>query len=92
MRFYAPSKMQSVKDMPSMQQLKFRQDGQGSVAELRRKDLLSELEDKERQHAQKTRPSQFEGAGACLLLNKGSLQHLRRAGWLTFLQRSATKT
>ena len=73
MRFFAPSKMQSVKDMPGQTHLKFRQDGQGSVAELRRKDLLSELQEKERKHFLKTKPSQFEGEGGHAQLCDGRL-------------------
>jgi len=42
--------MRSVKDAAGFTKLKFRQEGQSSAAELKRKDLRAELEEKEQKH------------------------------------------
>lgn len=60
MRFFAPSKMQSAKDMPAHTQLKYRQDGQFSAAELKQKNLRAELEEKERNHYLKSKSANFD--------------------------------
>ena len=61
MRFYAPSQMRSVKDIAGFTTMKYRQEGQASIAELKRKDLRSELEDKERKHGAKSTRESFIG-------------------------------
>ncbi|KAL6785255.1 hypothetical protein ACKKBG_A03085 [Auxenochlorella protothecoides x Auxenochlorella symbiontica] len=60
MRIFAPSKQQSVKDLPSQTRLKFRQDGQSKAEELSQKDLRAELEEKERAHYLKNKIHTFE--------------------------------
>lgn len=60
MRIYAPSRMQSAKDAPSQLQMKYRQLGQGSKGEVQDKDLLAELEEKERKHLLKKTMDNFE--------------------------------
>lgn len=61
MRIYAPSRMQSVKDLPGQTTLKFRQPGQNTSEELLQGDLRSKLEEKERKHYLKTKSANFEG-------------------------------
>ena len=53
--------MRSVKDAAGFTQMKYRQDGQSSVEELKRKDLRAVLEEKERKHFQKTSKEEFLG-------------------------------
>ncbi|PRW34012.1 Xylulokinase [Chlorella sorokiniana] len=60
MRIYAPSRMQSVKDLPGQTKLKFRQPGQNTEDELRAGDMRSKLEEKERKHFLKTKSTNFE--------------------------------
>lgn len=60
MRIYAPSRMQSVKDLPGQTKLKFRQPGQNTVEDLEHGDLRSKLEEKERKHYLKTKSTNFE--------------------------------
>lgn len=60
MRIYAPSRMQSVKDLPGQTKLKFRQPGQNTEDELRAGDMRSTLEEKERKHFLKTKSTNFE--------------------------------
>lgn len=60
MRFYAPSNMQSVKDMPSHTQLKYRQDGQYTAEEIRKRNLRAELEAKERKYYLKSNNANFD--------------------------------
>ncbi|EFN55587.1 hypothetical protein CHLNCDRAFT_134109 [Chlorella variabilis] len=60
MRIYAPSRMQSVKDLPGQTTLKFRQPGQNTSEELLQGDLRSKLEEKERKHYLKTKSANFE--------------------------------
>lgn len=62
MRFYAPSQMRSVKDTAGYTKMKYRQEGQGNVAELLEKDLKASLEEKERQHFSKLSRQEFIGA------------------------------
>ena len=50
MRFYKASQMKSVKDITAFTKMKYRQEGQASAAELLKKDLRAELEEKERKH------------------------------------------
>ncbi len=66
MRIFKPSVMTSAKNLPGHTKLKFRQEGQSSEVELKKKDLRAELEAKEREHfAKKGGPStNFEGAEA----------------------------
>ena len=96
MRFFAPSKMQSVKDMPSELHLKFRQEGQNTAAELRGKDLRSDLEEKERQHALKNKPARFEGApraaDARCNANNSTAACSRASHCTAHLQRNGRKT
>ena len=61
MRFYAPSQMKSVKDVAGFTQMKYRQDGQNSIEELKQKDLRSKLEEKERKHFLKASKEDFLG-------------------------------
>ena len=61
MRFYAPSNMQSVKDIAGQTTIKYRKDGQNSLEELKRKDLRAALEDKERKHFLKASKEGFLG-------------------------------
>ena len=49
------SQQYSSKDMPSHKTMKYRQTGQGTAEELRRRDLRRELEDKERSSRDKKR-------------------------------------
>jgi protein CWC15 len=64
MRFFAPSKMVSSKDLVSHRELKGRQEGQGTAGELLRKDLRAELEEKERAHYLKSNPTTFDAERA----------------------------
>lgn len=63
MRIYKPSVAVSSKNLPAHTKLKFRQEGQASVEEVRAKDLRAELEEKERRHFSQTsgNTSNFEG-------------------------------
>ena len=61
MRIFAPLQQRSVKDMPAHTKLKFRAEGQTSAADLARKDLRAELEEKERAHYAKTQTKEFDG-------------------------------
>lgn len=60
MRIYAPSKQQSVKDLPGHTKLKFRQPGQNTADELAAGDMRSKLEEKERKHYLQTKSHNFE--------------------------------
>mmetsp|Transcript_29400 Transcript_29400/g.53947 ORF Transcript_29400/g.53947 Transcript_29400/m.53947 type:complete len:235 (-) Transcript_29400:389-1093(-) len=60
MRIFAPSKQVSAKNLPGHLTLKFRQEGQGSVAEILKKDIRAELEEKEHKHFSKKKNNDFE--------------------------------
>ncbi|GLC44620.1 hypothetical protein PLESTB_001326600 [Pleodorina starrii] len=62
MRIFKPSVAVSAKNLPAHTKLKFRQEGQSSVEDVRAKDLRAELEAKERKHFAKKSgaPSDFE--------------------------------
>lgn len=66
MRFYAQSQMRSVKDTAGYTKMKYRQEGQGNVAELLEKDLKANLDEKERQHFSKLSRQEFIGANICV--------------------------
>lgn len=59
MRFYAPSQMRSVKDTAGFTKMKYRQDGQGTVENLSKKDIRAELEEREREHFSKLSREEF---------------------------------
>uniref|UniRef100_A0A7S0RTB5 Cwf15/Cwc15 cell cycle control protein n=1 Tax=Chlamydomonas leiostraca TaxID=1034604 RepID=A0A7S0RTB5_9CHLO len=59
-RFYVPSRMMSAKNLPGHTKLKYRQEGQASAEEIAKKDLRSQLEEKERKHQEKTKGINFE--------------------------------
>ena len=69
MRFYAPSKIQSVKDIAGFTKMKYRKDGQNSLEELKAKDLKSVLEEKERKHFLKASKEDFLGTYDDLILD-----------------------
>ena len=52
-RYFAPSAMTRAKDLASHTQLKYRQDGQATDAELASRDLKLELQEKELEAARK---------------------------------------
>jgi protein CWC15 len=52
-RYHAPKTGFSVKDIAAYTELKVRQTGQGTQGEIATRDLKAELEDREREHAQK---------------------------------------
>uniref|UniRef100_A0A7S3RAR0 Cwf15/Cwc15 cell cycle control protein n=1 Tax=Dunaliella tertiolecta TaxID=3047 RepID=A0A7S3RAR0_DUNTE len=59
-RWYAPSKQQSVHNMPGHTKLKFRQEGQAAPSELQKKDLRAQIEERERMHFAKAKGVNFE--------------------------------
>ena len=61
MRHYAPSKMQSVKDIAGFTKMKYRKEGQNSLEEIKGRDLKSVLEEKERKHFLKASKEEFLG-------------------------------
>ncbi len=60
-KWFKPSIQVSSKNLPGHTKLKFRQQGQGAVDEVRERDLRAELEEKERKHFAKKSGSTFEG-------------------------------
>ncbi|KAK9831535.1 hypothetical protein WJX81_006631 [Elliptochloris bilobata] len=60
MRVYAPSRQMSAKDQAGQTTLKFRQPGQAAPSDVRHRDLLAELEEKERKHFRETNEGNFE--------------------------------
>jgi protein CWC15 len=54
-RYFGASKQYSARDIASHQELKTRKDGQASVLDLADRDLLTELEERERVHYHKKR-------------------------------------
>lgn len=57
---YTASRMVSALDQSAHTKLKFRQPGQGADTDLKKRDLHSELEARERKHIAKTRGINFE--------------------------------
>ncbi|KAK9853930.1 hypothetical protein WJX84_008316 [Apatococcus fuscideae] len=59
-RMYVPSRMASAKDQPGQLTLKFRQEGQASAADIAKRDLRIELEEKESKHFREANRGNFE--------------------------------
>lgn len=59
-RMFVASKMLSAKDLPAHKTLKLRQPGQASSADVAKKDLRAELEEKERKHYVEKKGFNFE--------------------------------
>lgn len=59
MRFYAPSQMRSVRDTAGFTKLKYRQDGQGNLNDLKNKDIKTQLEYREKEHFSKISREEF---------------------------------
>lgn len=66
--------MLSAKDLATQTQLKYRADGQGSEAEIARKDLKAALAEKERDHTKKFKGSFDEERSADLRLLEATVQ------------------
>ncbi|XP_052830677.1 spliceosome-associated protein CWC15 homolog [Octopus bimaculoides] len=60
------SKQYSSRDLPSHNKLKYRQDGQGSIEELRNRDFRKDLEDRER--AAREKKDRGRGIGCSFIL------------------------